>query len=136
MGSLSDIQIRTWVKNSERFDARSDGDGLYLRFRRVDTIPVWRSSYRFAGKQRVMNIGTYGQVSLAAARRITDHEERTVKALLDRMTHLSLTPAIEELTIQFRRQHRAKLPDAIISATAQAPGLELLTLDKKLKAKL
>jgi len=67
---------------------------------------------------------------------ITDHEERTVKALLDRMTHLSLTSAIEELTIQFRRQHRTKLPDAIIAATAQAHGLELLTLDKKLQAKL
>lgn len=67
---------------------------------------------------------------------ITDHEERTVKALLDRMTHLSLTPAIEELTIQFRRQYRAKLPDAIIAATAQAHGLELLTLDKKLQTKL
>jgi hypothetical protein len=40
---------------------------------------------------------------------ITDHEERTIKALLDRMPHLSLTQPIEELTIQFRRQHRAKL---------------------------
>jgi len=67
---------------------------------------------------------------------ITDHEERTVKALLDRMTHLSLTPDIEELTIQFRRQHQTKLPDAIIAATAEAYGLELLTLDKKLQAKL
>lgn len=35
---------------------------------------------------------------------ITDHEEWTVKALLDGMNHLSLTPTIEELTIQFRRQ--------------------------------
>jgi len=39
---------------------------------------------------------------------ITDHEEQTVKALLDRMTHLSLTTDIEELTIQFRRQHQTK----------------------------
>jgi hypothetical protein len=67
---------------------------------------------------------------------ITAHEERTVKALLDRMTYLSLSPAIEELTILFRRQHRTKLPDSIIAATAQAHGLELLTLDKALQAKL
>ncbi|ASF44656.1 type II toxin-antitoxin system VapC family toxin [Methylovulum psychrotolerans] len=67
---------------------------------------------------------------------ITEHEERTVKALLDRMTYLSLSPAIEELTIQFRRQHRTKLPDSIIAATAQAHSLELLTLDKALQAKL
>ncbi|MCX7099614.1 MAG: type II toxin-antitoxin system VapC family toxin [Methylococcales bacterium] len=67
---------------------------------------------------------------------ITDHEERTVKGLLDRMAYLSLTPAIEALTIQFRRQHRVKLPDAIIAATALAHKLELLTLDNKLQAKL
>ncbi|MDD5276017.1 MAG: DNA-binding protein [Methylovulum sp.] len=49
---------------------------------------------------------------------ITDHEEKTVKALLDRMAHLSLTPAIEELTIQFRLQHRAEaLTSAIRLAT-------------------
>lgn len=67
---------------------------------------------------------------------ITLHEERTVKALLDRMTYLSLSPAIEELTIQFRRQHRTKLPDSIIAAIAKVYGLELLTLDKALQAKL
>lgn len=67
---------------------------------------------------------------------ITDYEERTINALLDRMTHLSLTPAIEELTIQFRRQHQTKLPDAIIAATTQAYDLELLTLDKKLQSKV
>ncbi|MBT9098774.1 tyrosine-type recombinase/integrase [Methylovulum psychrotolerans] len=71
MSNLSDIQIRTWIKNNERFEARSDSDGLYLRFRQVDTVPVWRFRYRFAGKQRVMVIGNYGQMSLAEARKVT-----------------------------------------------------------------
>ena len=52
------------------------------------------------------------------------------------MSYLAITPTIEERTIQFRRQHQTKLPDAIIAATAQTHGLELLTLDKKLQAKL
>jgi predicted nucleic acid-binding protein len=51
------------------------------------------------------------------------------------MTHLSLTPMIEDLTIQIRRQHRLKLPDAIIAASAKAHSLALLTLDKELAAK-
>ncbi|MGZ8158809.1 MAG: PIN domain-containing protein [Methylobacter sp.] len=38
--------------------------------------------------------------------------------------------------MQFRHQHRVKLPDAIIAATATAHGIKLLTLDKKLAVKL
>jgi len=63
---------------------------------------------------------------------ITAEEERAIHNLLDRMAHLSLTPLIEDMTIQIRRQHRIKLPDAIIAATAKTHGVTLLTLDKEL----
>lgn len=66
---------------------------------------------------------------------ITPEEERAIHNLLERMTYLRLTPVIEDLTIQVRRQHRLKLPDAIIAATAKAHNLVLLTLDKELAAK-
>jgi len=66
---------------------------------------------------------------------ITPEEERAIHNLLERMTHLSLTPMVEDLTIQIRRQHRLKLPDAIIAATAKAHRLALLTLDKELAGK-
>lgn len=69
MGKLSDVQIRAWIKAGERFEGRSDGDGLYLRYRAEDRTPTWRYRYRFAGKQRVMNLGSYGDVSLADARK-------------------------------------------------------------------
>lgn len=68
MGKLTDIQIRAWIKTGERFEGRSDGDGLYLRFREGDIGPTWRYRYRFDGKPRVMNIGSYTTVSLAKAR--------------------------------------------------------------------
>lgn len=29
---LTDIQIKAWIKAGERFDARADGNGLYLCF--------------------------------------------------------------------------------------------------------
>ncbi|MGZ5006347.1 MAG: type II toxin-antitoxin system VapC family toxin [Methylobacter sp.] len=67
---------------------------------------------------------------------ITGNEELAIKSLLDRMAHLNVSPIVEEQTIQFRRQHQTKLPDAIIAATAKAHGIELLTLDKKLSSKL
>jgi hypothetical protein len=66
----------------------------------------------------------------------TENEEQAIESLLDRMTHLSVSPIIEDLTIQFRRQHQTKLPDAIIASTAKAHAIELLTLDKKLSSKL
>ncbi|ECK6865812.1 hypothetical protein FSD44_14600 [Salmonella enterica] len=30
MGKLTDKQIRAWIKAGERFEGRSDGNGLYL----------------------------------------------------------------------------------------------------------
>ena len=69
MGKLTDIQIRAWIKADERFEGRADGEGLYLRFRDKDAVPSWRYRYRFDGKPRVMNLGTYVTLSLAEARR-------------------------------------------------------------------
>lgn len=68
MPKLTDMQIRNWIKVGERFEGRSVGEGLYLRFRANDRIPTWRFRYRFDGKARVMSLGSYGDVSLANAR--------------------------------------------------------------------
>lgn len=69
MGKLTDIEIRGWIKAGERFEGRADGDGLYLRFREADSAPTWRFRYRFDGKQRVMNLGSYAVLSLSNARK-------------------------------------------------------------------
>lgn len=68
MTKLSDVQIRAWIKAGERFEGRADGGGLYLRYRAGDSVPTWRFRYKFAGKPRVMNLGSYGELSLANAR--------------------------------------------------------------------
>ena len=69
MGTLTDLQIRNWIKTRERFEQRGDGDGLYLSYRESFAVPVWRFRYRIAGKQRVMGLGSYADLSLADARR-------------------------------------------------------------------
>lgn len=70
MGKLEDVSIRTWIRAGERFEGRADGNGLYLRFREQDAMPVWRFRYGFEGKQRVMNLGSYSKISLAEARKM------------------------------------------------------------------
>lgn len=66
---LTDIEIRNWIKANERFDGRGVGNGLYIRFRKTDALPTWRFRYRFNGKQRIMSLGSYRDLSLADARK-------------------------------------------------------------------
>ncbi len=79
MGKFTEVQIKAWIKKGERFEGRTDGNGLYLRYRDTDKSPVWRYRYKFAGKPRIMMIGTYPVLSLAQAR-------ATVKELAARVT--------------------------------------------------
>ena len=80
MGTLTDLEIRNLMKAGARFDARSDGDGLYLRYRKEDASPRWLFRYRLAGKQRVLDFGCYRDLSLANARK-TAKEMRARVAL-------------------------------------------------------
>lgn len=70
MAKFTDLEIRRLINASERFDMRSDGDGLYLSYRINFAYPIWRFRYRFAGKPRIMNIGSYKDVPITVARKI------------------------------------------------------------------
>lgn len=67
--SLEDRKIKSWIKNSEHFEQRGDGGGLFLCFRKNMVIPVWKFRYRLAGTRSVMTLGSYSVLSLAEARR-------------------------------------------------------------------
>jgi integrase len=69
MSKLSDVVIRNWIRAGERFEARGDGQGLYLRFRESDSAPRWLFRYQLAGQARKVDLGSYKTVSLADARR-------------------------------------------------------------------
>jgi integrase len=68
MGKLNDVTIRGWIRSGERFEGRSDGAGLVLTWRKDTGSPYWKFRYRFAGKPRVMNLGSYSDLPLSAAR--------------------------------------------------------------------
>lgn len=69
MSKLTDMQIRAWIKAGEHFEGRGDGDGLVLRYPEDCATPIWRFRYRFSGKARVMDLGSYAVLSLADARK-------------------------------------------------------------------
>ncbi|OAI02922.1 tyrosine-type recombinase/integrase [Methylomonas methanica] len=69
MSELTDIQIKAWIRNDERFEQRGDGGGLFLSYRKEFSTPIWRFRYRFAGQRKVMLLGSYSDLSLAEARR-------------------------------------------------------------------
>jgi predicted nucleic acid-binding protein len=59
-------------------------------------------------------------------------EDKQIRAFLESITVLMINSTIETEAIILKRQHRVKLPDAIIAATAHIHALQLLTLDERL----
>jgi len=76
------------------------------------------------------------RIELLSYPALTAVDKQAIESLLNCMTYLAITSAIENETIAFRILHKTKLPDSIITATAKYHELELLTLDKKLAEKL
>ena len=54
-------------------------------------------------------------------------EEAAIRQIISSCTELPLDEAVTQHTIRLRQQHRVKLPDAIIAATALAHGIPLIT---------
>ena len=73
---LTEITIRQ-AKPTERPRKLFDGGGLYLLIT-PQGCKYWRYRYRFAGKDRTLGLGIYGEVSLKQARQL----HRETKSLL------------------------------------------------------
>jgi predicted nucleic acid-binding protein len=74
------------------------------------------------------------RMELLSFSRITIDEDIAIRRFADSVSVINFNDAIEITTINFRRVHGGKLPDAIIIATALAYNLELITLDNKMKS--
>lgn len=68
MANLDDKQIRYWIKNNIRFDAKADGNNLYIRYRLTDRTPVWFFRFKIAGIEQKVTLGRYPAMSLTLAR--------------------------------------------------------------------
>ncbi len=76
------------------------------------------------------------RIELLGYQLITQTEVESVESILATMHYISLSKEIEDTTIDLRRQHNFKTPDALIAATAKALNLELLTLDQTLAKRM
>lgn len=76
------------------------------------------------------------RIELLGYQSITQTEVESVESILATMHYISFSKEIENTTIDLRRQHNFKTPDALIAATAKALNLELLTLDQTLAKRM
>ncbi len=75
--ALTDIKIKA-AKPQEKPYKLSDSGGLYLLVNRNGS-KYWRLKYRFAGKEKMLSIGVYPQITLAEAR---SHRDEAKKLLV------------------------------------------------------
>lgn len=77
---LKDVTIRN-VKPKERAYKLADEKGLFL-FVKPNGSKSWRFKYRFAGKEKLLSIGLYPEVSLAYAQ---DARDKARKLLIEKI---------------------------------------------------
>jgi predicted nucleic acid-binding protein len=58
--------------------------------------------------------------------------EDQIRAFLSEIEIIDLTPEVADIATHLRKQHKLKIPDAIIVASAIHANAELLTNDRKL----
>lgn len=78
---LTDIAVRT-AKPAEKPYKLADGEGMYL-FVQVNGAKYWRMAYRMHGKQKVLALGVYPEVGLAAARKLRGTAREKLAAGID-----------------------------------------------------
>ncbi len=78
---LTDVKVRN-AKPGEKQKKLSDSDGMYLLLT-PQGGKCWRLKYRFNGKEKVLALGTYPEVSLAEAREKRDIARKQVAAGID-----------------------------------------------------
>ncbi|MCC5898243.1 MAG: type II toxin-antitoxin system VapC family toxin [Phormidium sp. BM_Day4_Bin.17] len=68
--------------------------------------------------QNEVIISSIVRIELLSFPELSNEEEAVIADLLMQFERVPLLPKIEDRTIQLRRHHRIKLPDALIAATA------------------
>lgn len=85
--SLTDVKVRN-AKPKEKQYKLFDGDGLFLLVmppgkKTPNGSKCWRLKYRFGGKEKLLALGTYPEVSLSDARDRRTDARRLIAAAID-----------------------------------------------------
>jgi hypothetical protein len=65
-GQLTDLNLRNLITRERPYKV-ADGNGLYVLVA-PSGLRAWRWKFRFAGREKVLPLGSYPEVSLAQAR--------------------------------------------------------------------
>ena len=101
--ALTDIQVRT-AKPKEKDYKLTDGDGMYLLVASTGG-KRWRLKYRFDGKEKLLALGTYPDISLQEAR-TKRHEARNLLA------H-DIDPGDTRKALKQAKQERQEITDQV-----------------------
>lgn len=77
-------------------------------------------------------ISVISEIELLSFPNLQPDEEKRIRAFLAIADRVAITDAVLDQTIELRRRHRLKIPDAIIAASAIAENAVLLSNDCKL----
>lgn len=79
--ALTELKLRN-TKPSDKPVKLTDGNGMHLLIT-TNGSKYWRFQYRFAGKQKILALGVYPEVSLSEARRRRDEARQLVANHVD-----------------------------------------------------
>ncbi|WP_415887686.1 tyrosine-type recombinase/integrase [Neptuniibacter sp. QD37_6] len=82
---LTDTKIRQ-AKPRDKDYKLSDGRGLFLLIKKNGS-KYWRLKYRFAGKEKLLSIGVYPEITLKKARKATDEARELLEQGIDPSQH-------------------------------------------------
>ncbi|MRR34149.1 DUF4102 domain-containing protein, partial [bacterium] len=94
--ALTDVKVRN-AKPTEKQVKLFDGDGLFLLImppgkKTPNGSKCWRLKYRFGGKEKLLALGTYPEVSLSDARDKRTEARRQIAAGIDCQSALKNDP--------------------------------------------
>ncbi len=106
--ALTDIKVRT-AKSTDKQYKLTDGNGMHLLVH-PNGSRYWRLQYRFGGKQKMLALGVYPEVSLADARARRDEARKLLANSIDPGRQ-------EEKMIKLNRKKRVLSNSLLLSGT-------------------
>ncbi len=98
VAGLTDTEIKR-AKAAERAYSMGDGGGLYLWVKPTGG-KLWRWSYRFEGKEKLMSFGKYPDVSLAQARERHSEARKLLATGVDPMAQRKAEKTAEKAAVE------------------------------------
>jgi integrase len=98
MAGLTDTEIKK-AKTTEKAYSLGDGGGLYLWVKPTGG-KLWRWSYRFDSKEKLMSLGKYPDVSLAQARERHTEARKLLATGIDPMAQRKAEKTAEKIAVE------------------------------------